>query len=243
MWDRPDILNRMAQGCIAFAVLLALWAALHFVTRMQVFAVHEIRVNGPIQHVTREQVEAIASSEVRGTFFTVNLVRVRTAFEKLPWVHSAGVRRQWPDRLEVTLEEFVPLARWGDSALVDADGNVFAAAYDGKLPLFEGPDGSAKELTIQYGYFKNALAAIGEVPTAVRLSARRAWHVRLASGMELELGRTSIEQRLDRFVSLYDRTLKPLHRRLDYVDLRYSNGFAVRIPEFDGRNAVAKKRS
>ena len=46
----------------------------------------------------------------------------------------------------------------------------------------------------------------------------------------LELGREQMNTRLERYVAVYDRSLAPLQRRLDYVDLRYSNGFAVRLP-------------
>lgn len=242
MWDKPALLNAIASVCIACAVLLALTMAAHYTARLPAFELRGVRVEGSIAHVTREQIEAIVKHELSGTFFTVSLTRMRAAFEKLPWVRSASARRQWPNRLVVTLEEHVPLARWGTTGLVDAQGAVFTAAYDGTLPLFEGPEGSAKELVIQYGYFQRALAAIGQSPTEVRVSERRAWRVRLASGTELQLGRTNIEQRLDRFIALYERTLKPLHRRIEYVDLRYPNGFAVRIPELNSAARGLTKR-
>ena len=142
-----------------------------------------------------------------------------------------ALRRQWPDRLEVALEEHVPLARWGSTALVNTHGEVFAAASDQNMPLFAGPEASAKEIAIQFGYFRRRLAAIGQEPVEVQVSARRAWQLRLASGLTLKLGRERIEARLDRYIALYHRTIRPLQRRLDYVDLRYPNGFAVRVPE------------
>jgi cell division protein FtsQ len=55
--------------------------------------------------------------------------------------------------------------------------------------------------------------------------------MKLANGLTLELGRDEIEARLARFVSAYGRTVATLGRRVDYVDLRYSNGFAVLVPE------------
>ncbi len=99
------------------------------------------------------------------------------------------------------------------------------------VPLFVGPPESAKEIAIQYGYFRRRLATIGQVPVEVQVSPRRAWQVRLESGLTLKLGREGIETRLDRYIAVYDRALRPLQRKIDYVDLRYPNGFAVRIPE------------
>ena len=135
MWDRPDILNGVANALFAAALLMVAYAAVHYAVRLPVFPLREVRMSETFQHVTPEQVEAIVRGEIDGNFFTVNLPRVRAAFERLPWVRKVEVRRQWPDRLDVALEEHVPLARWGADALVNTHGEVFTAAYDGKLPI------------------------------------------------------------------------------------------------------------
>ncbi len=232
MWDKPDILNTIAGALFAAALLLAAYGSVHYVVRLPVFPLREVRIDGELAHVTREQLETLARRELKGNFFTLDLGEARAAFATLPWVRKVEVRRQWPDRLEVALEEHVPLARWGNAALVNTHGDVFTAAYDGAaIPLFIGPPESAKEIAIQYGYFLRRLATIGQVPVEVQVSPRRAWQVRLASGLTLRLGRERIEARLDRYIAVYDRSLGRLQRKLDYVDLRYPNGFAVRIPE------------
>lgn len=231
MWHKPDALNRISDLLLTLAILLMIYGAAHFVVHLPAFALREVRVDGTLSHVTGEQLEAIVKRELKGNFFTLKLAAARTSFEKLPWVRQVQVRRQWPDRLEITLEEHLPLARWGAAALVNTYGEVFQAAYDGKLPLFVGPDGAAKEVVIQYDYFRRSLAAIGKVPLRVQVSPRRAWQIQLEDGLTLELGREQVEARLERFVAAYERTLGRLGRRIDYVDLRYANGFAVRIPE------------
>ena len=151
--------------------------------------------------MTRAQVETIVRNEMKGTFFTLNLPTVRRAFEKLPWVREVNLRRHWPARLEVTVIEHVPLARWGNVALVNTHGEVFQAAYDGKLPTFIGPPGTSKEIAIQYDFFRRNLAAIGATPVLVQLTPRRAWQVRLEGGPTLELGREDVEARLARFIA------------------------------------------
>jgi cell division protein FtsQ len=231
MWDRPDILNGTANALFAAAFLLVAFATVHYVMRLPFFPLREVRITQAIEHVTSDQIETIVRRELQGNFFTLDLARARTGFEKLPWVRNVNVRRQWPDRLDVTFEEHVALGRWGTAALVNTHGELFAAAYDGVLPLFVGPPGSAKEIAIQYGYFQRSLAGISLVPVQVQVSARRAWQLRLAGGVTLELGRENVETRLDRFIAVYPRTVGRLQRRINYVDLRYSNGFAVGIPE------------
>lgn len=242
MWDRPQTLNRLADLMIACAVLLALYGALHYVIRLPLFPLREVRLTHGVSLVGRDEVESLIQREVRGNFFTVDLAAVRAAFARLPWVRDVSMRRAWPDRLEVTLEEHVPIARWNDSALVNNHGEVFNASYDTQLPLFVGPEDAAKEMAIQYEYFRRTLAAIGKVPGEVQVTPRRAWQILLDDGTTLKLGRENVEARLGRFVSAYRRTLEPLARKVDFVDLRYANGFAVRIPELRYEKSVPKGR-
>jgi cell division protein FtsQ len=231
MWDRPDSLNRAADLLLTLALVLATAGALHVVAHSPVFAMRQVDVHGAVSQVTREEVAELMRRDVRGTLVTLDLTGARAAFEKLPWVRSATLRRHWPGRLEVRLEEHVALARWGDAALVNTHGELFRAPYDGELPVFGGPPEAAKEIAIQYEYFRSALAAVGRKPLQVSVSSRRAWEIRLDGGTVLELGREHVEARLARFVAVYDRTIARLNRRIEYVDLRYPAGFAVRIPE------------
>ena len=242
MWDRPDILNRIATALYTVAFLLAVYGLTWVVVRQPVFALQHVEVTGDAKHVTRAQVETIVQKELRGTFFTLSLPRLRKAFEKLPWVREVKLRRHWPDRLEVNVVEHVPLARWGSEALVNTQGEVFNAAHDGKLPVFIGPAGTSKEIAIQYEHFRRSLAAIGVKPVQVQMSARGAWQVRLENGPTLEIGREDIEARLARYVEAHGRTVGVLKRRIDYIDLRYANGFAVRIPELKGEPQGAGKK-
>ena len=241
MWDKPALMNTLANALHAIATVLVLTAVAVYVARLPAFSLREVRIGNALKHVTPEQVEDVVRREVRGGFFTVNLAAARAAFERLPWVRGANVRRQWPARLDVVLEEHVPIARWGAAALVNTHGEVFQAAYDGELPLFVGPEGSAREIAIQYRYFQRGLEAMGETPVQVQVTARRAWQVKLRGGLTLELGRENIEARFARFVALHDRTIGRLERRIDYVDLRYANGFAVRIPELRHEKAEPKR--
>ena len=231
MWNNAAALNRTSDLLLVAAGLIVLYSVIRFAIVQPVFAMRELRVGGATAHITLEQVEAIARRDVRGTFFTLDLARLRGSFEKIPWVRKVDIRRSWPDRIDVTIEEHQPLARWGNTALVNLQGEVFEAAYDATLPVFVGPAGTSREVALQYEQLRGQLAEIGRAPVRVQLSQRRAWRVQLDDGMTLEIGREQVESRLKRFLAAYPRTLLPLARRIDYVDLRYANGFAVRVPE------------
>jgi len=239
MWDNAAALNRIAGLLYRAAALLIIYGCIHYAVHLPVFPLREIRVIGDVGHMTDEQLAAVIARELQGNFFTVDLAQAREAFEKLPWVRKANVRRQWPDRLEVAVEEHQPLARWGSTALVNAHGEVFEAAISSKLPVFFGPEGTAVEVVARYAEFDRLLAPIGRKVVLITLSARRAWQLRLDDGMVLQLGRENLEARLAGFVSAYPRTVARLPQPPSHVDLRYSNGFAVRTPglKWDARKA------
>lgn len=232
MWDKPQLLNWLANLLIGLAVLLFLYAALLVVVHSPLFPVRQIKVEGSLAHITREQLQYVVKNELKGTFFTLDLEKTRVAFEKLPWVRQVNLRRRWPDRLEVNIEEHVALARWGTVGLLNTQGERFDAASNDALPVLEGPEGSEAEMARGYVAFRDQLQAVQRKPVHLWLSARRAWRLELDGGLVVEVGRDNPEMRLAKFVDVYPRTLAVINRPITYVDLRYPNGFAVRLPGY-----------
>lgn len=230
MWDKPNVMIPLANSLFALAAALFFYMAFYAFVRLPIFPLREIVIGGSARHVTRDQVSFIAEHELRGNFFTLDLARTQSAFQKLPWVRAVAVRRQWPDRLDVVIEEHQALARWNNSALVNTRGEIFAAASGENLPTFNGPDGTAREIAEYYAKFTAFLAPLGIRPQRVSLSARHAWQISLQNDTVLELGRREVLPRLKKFVRVYPRTLGQLKFPVEYVDLRYPNGFAVRAP-------------
>jgi len=229
MWDKAQLMLWLANLLYALAAILLIYALLFLVIHLPVFPLRHVEVKGDLKHVTYQQVSYIVTREFKGNFFTLNLGQVSQAFEKLPWVRAASLRRQWPDKLEVTLEEHVALARWAPGGLVNTRGEVFQAASDGSLPVFAGPDGSAGEMAEQYLAFRTTLAALHLEPVQLNLNERRAWEMKLNNGLVVALGRDQVSSRLAKFVRNYEHTVARMPRQVAYVDLRYPNGFAVRF--------------
>jgi cell division protein FtsQ len=222
------LLKRIAAIALA---LVAVWVA-HLVFNWPLIvsgiAVNEVVIKGELHRIKREVPDVLVGRVMKGNFFTVDIRKVQSEFEKLPWVRSASIRRIWPDRLEITLEEHVPLAHWGSGVLVNDHGEVFNAEYEGDLPRFVGPAGSEKEMTAAYLQYQSQLQKVGRRVVEITMSPRRAWSVKLDSGMVLALGRSDAQQRLERFVTV-DKLIPELKDRRGYVDLRYPSGFAVKL--------------
>ena len=230
MWDDAVAMRKTANLLFAASAVLMLYGMGCYVVHLPIFPLRDIQVTGDVAHVTHEQVEAVVTRELSGNFFTVDLAQARAAFEKLPWVRKVNVRRQWPDRLEFTVEEHRPLARWGSTALVSAEGEVFEAAINTTLPVLQGPQGSAAEVVSRFQSFERTLEPVGRHIVQITLSARRAWVLKLDDETIIELGRENLESRLAGFVAAYERTVARLPQPSTYIDLRYTNGFAVRSP-------------
>ena len=204
------------------------------------FPVKKIQIHGPLARVTPEQLKFIAEHELSGTFFTLDIDKIRAAFGKLPWVKEAEIRRRWPDTLDIKVNEHKAVARWHENGLVGAEGEWFDAASDQVLPILNGPAGSQKEMGEMLLSIRDILVRAGLVPTKVHMSERRAWRVELNNGVWLELGRGNVEQRVTRFSSYWRGTLASLPYPIKYVDLRYPNGFAVRVSN-SNRPALKKQ--
>lgn len=238
MWDDPKALNALAATLAAFALALLALGAIVWAARHDAFALREVVVSTPLARSSPAHLEAAIRSDLSGTFFTLDLDEARAALARVPWVRSVALRRRWPGRLEVAVEEHVPYARWGDDALVNTEGEVFAAAYGGELPRFDGPDARAGEVAARHREWGALLAPLGLELDAVAVSARGGWRlVAVADGgaLAIELGRDEPDARLRRFVAAYGRTVGALARagtRVGEVDLRYRNGFAARVPGF-----------
>jgi cell division protein FtsQ len=230
LWNDAGTLRWIANLLFGLALALAVYGAVATLVRLPAFTLRELRIDGGPARVAAAEIEAVVSREAAGTFFTVDLEAVRKGLERIPWVRTATVRREWPARLAATVEEHRPLARWADGGLVNTRGEQFQAPLGEPLPVLGGPPGSAAELARQYGQFSRMLAPTGQRIAQLTLSARGAWQVKLAGGMVLELGREDVQARLARFVAVYRHGIAPLAARPEYVDLRYRDGLAVRMP-------------
>lgn len=238
-WHRPEWMNPIADALLLGASIALGYAGMKVALAMPLFGFREVVVLTPLSQVTKAQLEYAARSGLRGNFFTVRLDEAQAAFEKLPWVRRAEVRRVWPGMLEVRLEEHEAVAYWrgsdgNDTRLVNKQGEVFTAASNTMMPQFSGPEGRAAEVLEHYRTFSQRLAPLQVRLSAISLSGREAWQLKLSDGMVIDLGReqsgASLVERLSRFVDAWPVAKSRLPAPVMVADLRYPSGFTVRSP-------------
>ena len=235
------LMNAVSALVYAGALLTLLAAALLWLTRSPWFAIQSIELDGELGRNSINTIRANAMPRLAGNFFSVDLQAARDAFQNVPWVRRAVVRRVWPDRLAVTLEEHVPAALWRDAKrsdlLVNVQGEVFEAnvgdVEDEDLPVLEGPVDTAAQMLQMHRRLTGILTPLRSEIDALSLTGRGSWRAELRNGAALELGRGPAEAVLER-TARFVRTLPQVEARwpqqpLEYADLRHTEGYAVRL--------------
>jgi len=237
----PDGIARGLAGAMAGAAVAgALAGAALWYAQQPRFDFRRITIEGELHHVRRPALQAVvADGGLAGTFFTLRLGRARAAFETIPWVASASVRRVWPDRLVVHITERRPIGIWSDGrVLSDAgvlfDGRPGEAERDGPLIEFAGPPQFAAAAVEKLHELGPALEGMGLRVGALDVSERASWTLRTTAGQTFELGRDdppgSVAARLAAVAASYPIVLARLAGPPARVDARYHNGFAATRP-------------
>ena len=217
---------------IGLIVLLAVWIRAGVVGGGN-WPIVWLDVEGQLQRTSSDQVRSVVSGHAERGFFAVDLERVRDSVETLPWVDTAMVSRRWPDALVVRIHEHQPLTRWNEEELVSRTGEVFRVEGLGDLqglPRLEGPEHRRQDVFDQWLTMRSTLLDVGLDIDRLTLDPRGAWEIRLNNGTRLRLGREDLEIRLARFVAVAEELRIQREQVPELVDLRYTNGLAVRWP-------------
>ncbi|MNM87213.1 Cell division protein FtsQ [compost metagenome] len=192
--------------------------------------ISKVSVEGDLSYVSQQAVQQRISPFVSASFFTIDLAGMRQELEQMPWIAHAEVRRVWPDQVVVRLEEQLPIARWGDEALLNNQGQAFAprevANYE-HLPRLSGPQRAQQQVMQQYQILSQMLRPLGFSISSLEMSSRGAWTLSTAQGVQIVLGRDHAVEQIRRFVTIHEKALKDQISKIARIDMRYPNGLAV----------------
>lgn len=202
----------------------ALW---HWLDR----PVAEIRVTGAVRHLDRMEVAQRVEPLLDRGLLAADLAGIQAAVGEQPWVRHAAVIRDWPHTLEVRVDEEVPVARWGEAGLLNHEGEIFWPELNQEyvgLPRLSGPAKDTEAVMAQFHDLSPMFRRVGLKVVALDLEARGAWALVLDNGIRVIVGRSAINERLERFLSLYTQVLAARAQEIESVDIRYANGVSVR---------------
>jgi len=241
-WERVQWV-RLITLCTVLAISVSVYVATLWLMNRPI---QSVVIDGAFERVSAIQVEDALELHIQTGFLSADLHAMRRQLRLLPWVANAKVRRRWPGTIEVSIEEQSSAARWGDAGLLNVDGELFienVSHAPAELPLLNGPHGSERRVAEMYFYVQERLERRGMSAVSLRLDDRGAWEIQLISGIRVRLGARMIETRLDRFFAALDKVVAAQAEDVDYIDMRYTNGFAIgwknRVPmNAKARNGV-----
>lgn len=263
LWNHParmQSVSRFLMRC--FAVMMVV-GVLVWLSQRPVFALKQIQIEPvagqTLKHINKPIVKQQVLENVQGNFFSVRLEDVKRGFESMPWVRHANVRRVWPNGLVVSIEEQKPFGTWGGTdshTLMNVQGELFAGRVseiieDVHLIDFYGPADASQEVMRLYEKASAWFKPWGVEVKSLALTERYAWHVKLSNGMKVEFGRDEessdkslTEERVARLFKYWPQVQEKWPNRVDAVDLRYANGFAVHLAAANiKKNDVDSKKS
>jgi cell division protein FtsQ len=236
------LMNMTTTMLVVVLVVLGLASGAWWFIRHPMFAIESITVQGEVGHNSAVNLRANVMPQLSGNFFTIDLAQAREVFEDVPWVRTALVQREFPNKLRAILKEHRPIALWGEeeaNTMVNEQGQVFEANVQDvdveQLPRMKGPDGMSSDVVQMYRFVSPMLNAVHMEIEQIELTPRGSWRVLLQGGAQLELGRGT-EAELGANVQRFLRTLSQVTSRygrtptaLLAADLRHKDGYALRL--------------
>ena len=235
-------LNVLTHSLFGLFILLLILCGFQYVIKNHVKSIDALTIRGDIVHNDISSISDSISKNIYGNFYNLNLEKTKQIFESTPWISNAVVKRVYPNHVEVTLSEFKSKAIWGapeDMRLVDEAGKVFEVGVHEdvheSLPQLIGPEGQGKLMLKMYKDVSSALQPLKATLQKLELNARGSWVATLDSGAIIELGRgntVNVVDGIHKFSMSVEKMLTKLNKKsldIQYVDLRHSDGYALRM--------------
>lgn len=222
--------------------LLAVVIGVVYLSNTDTLPILHVTVEGELINTEKRILIEAVTPYVTGSFLNVNVAGIRQAGEALPWVSQIQVRRIWPDTLHLMVSEHTAIAHWNEAGLVNRRGQVFypngGVMPRGLIQLF-GPEGSSELMARQLVTIQQSVDVLGLRVESLTMDERRAWQIKFTDDTKLQLGRAASEQRLARFIRVFEGPLASYRDQIKIVDMRYTNGLVVvwkngKQPDFNG---------
>ena len=226
----PDFEFRWKPVYNWFLLLFLVLCCVAYVNQLDtLLPIKKIKLSGSFEHIAQQEVESVLNSYVGEGFFSLDIHALRQKLGEKPWAESVSIRRVWPDRLDITIIERKPVARWDDNHLVSDQAVVFAANVESfrQLPVIHSRSEKLGQLLSRYHTLDRRFEGLGETVISVREDSRGALDIELSDGLLIKVGRAQLEHKISRLMTIYEQQIKPRRSEIRQLDLRYSNGFAV----------------
>ncbi len=229
-------LNQIIKIILLGLIFLSVYFAVQQIKSAQHFPVKTVSVYG-VSRVDCAVLQSALTPLVNHGFFNVKLTRIRERLLAVDWVADVAVRRRWPNEIVVNIIEKNAVARWNEVALLSDAGDVFmpqSASYPEHLPQLNGPPGKQLMMLQYFNEINRLFTPLHVKILNLALTPHDAWQLSMSNGVVIRAGHKDILTRLGQFVKVYPQIVGNHAADVEYVDLRYSNGLAVRWKNTQG---------
>ncbi len=231
----------IALTALVIAPLALVIGAYQWIQDPQNLTITSVEVKGDLNILDKGQLQPVIEPFTKTNLYLLDQKALETAIESNPWVHSASMTKIWPDKLIVKIFEQRPVAFWGDKEMLAENGEIIKASLPkekGNLPLLYSPSDKGRNMATGFLKIRKWMKDFPLKMVEFKEDRRGSWQIKLQNGMTVKIGREHQEKRLRRFMVGYDHSLKQVINDVKTVDLRYTNGFAVKWK--NGRNGSGK---
>jgi cell division protein FtsQ len=168
---------------------------------------------------------------VKRGFFAVDVAMIKERINQFPWVADATVSRVWPNQVVIHVSEKTALARWNNDHLLSTNGDIFTPnpnTLPPDIPYFVGPEGKHIAMIENFNKINSLLSPLQFKISRLELNPADTWNLTLDNGIKIKMGRKEVLTKISQFVKVYPKIISGRTSEIDSIDLRYSNGLAVR---------------
>lgn len=229
-WSFSWINRKLGAGFFVVGLVFGIYWISGPIAKVFERPIKSVVVEGDFNFITKQRATELIGNEIDGDFLQLDLMQLKNALLGDPWVEKVTLNRRWPDTLVVKISEQKPIARWGDGFL-NQRGEIVLVDEANKLsglPWLQGSEADAPEILQQYQDLSQLLRSRGLEVIALKCDNKKSWRLTIKNHVEIALGRDQVMEKMRRFVTVYDTHLSNVWLDVKAVDLRYTNGVAVR---------------
>jgi cell division protein FtsQ len=216
---------------IAVTVLLFMFALYWLLGNEKLFPITAVKIKGSYSQISQQLLQQKITPFVQGSFFSVKTDELQTQLKLIPWIATVNIRRIFPSTIIVTIAENKAVYIWNEQDLLTETGVLFSpdkASYPKGLPTLNGPADQQAQVFAMATQFNQLLQALSLSIQSIVLSDRLSWRIVLNNNINIVLGKDNVVDKVKRLVKVYPTVIGDKANKVISIDMRYSNGLAVR---------------
>ena len=194
-------------------------------------SITSINIEGDLKRVSKKGIETVVLELKNQGFLTVNQSKYKDKLEAIDWVKSVKINKQWPNTINLIVEEDDVIGLWNERLLLNSAGELYVLdqrVVPDELIQFFGPEDRENEVYRRYKLYNDELVTRGILIEEIELDLRGSWIITVRPSIKIKLGEENTEERFERFLTIWDQSLLENFELISYIDLRYSEGFVIK---------------